>query len=339
MKVTDNILIVKLAALGDVIMASTLVPAIKLRWPDAKITWLTSEGTAPLVRLFDGVDRVVTVNEHALFTKGKLSSIRAVAGAWRDVGRGYDLALVGHTDARYRTLSWTSGARETRRFADARAPRRGFWHGSEYLRLLDSNSIIAPAYATLRIHALPTEPVVPGNGALVVVAPGGGRNVLRDDPLRRWPIAEWTRVVRELVDRGYRVAAIGSAGDAAEGAACASAGAFDLTGQTSLLELTALVQSAQAVVTHDSGTLHLALLLNRPTVALFGPTVPKERIPEGASAIVLSKTTDLPCAPCYDGTNYAKCASNRCVSRVTFAEVVQAVVNQVVAPGRCVFHA
>ena len=338
-KVTDRILIVKLAALGDVIMASTLVPAIRAQHPDAEITWLTSEGAAPLVRLFDGVQRVITVNEHALFTSGKPSAIRAIAGAWRHIGRGYDLALIGHTDARYATLAWASGSHETRRFAETRGPRRGYWHGAEYLRLLENSTAGTPPYATLRTNDLPVAPTVPGNGALVAVAPGGGRNVLRDDPLRRWPISDWTDVVRTLVARGYRVAAIGSEGDNTEGAACAAAGATDFTGRTSLLELAALVRSAQAVVTHDSGTLHLALLLNRPTVALFGPTVPKERIANGARAIVLSNAAALSCAPCYNGIEYAPCARNLCLSRVTSASVVQAIENQLAAPDRCTFHA
>lgn len=337
---TERVLIVKLAALGDVIMASTLVPAIRMRWPSAHITWLAGEGAAPLVRLFDGVDNVITVNERALFTNGKLSAITTIARTWRSVGRGYDIALVGHTDARYKTLVWGAGARDSKLFANELGPRRGFWHGAEYVRLFDESSTdSAPPYATVRRSGLPAAPTIAGNGALVVVAPGGGRNVLRDDPLRRWPLAEWTQAVRGLVARGHRVVAVGSKDDAAEGAACAAVGATDLTGKTSLLELTALIDSASSVVTHDSGTLHLALLLNRPTVALFGPTVPKERIPNGARAIVLSKAHGLPCAPCYNGTGYAECSNNLCISRVAANEVVQAVINQIDFPERWTFQA
>lgn len=334
MKVTERVLIVKLAALGDVIMASTLVPAIRAREPRAEITWVVGEGVAPLVRLFNGVNRVVAVNENALFKRGKISAVRTIAGAWRAIGRGYDLALIAHTDARYSTLGWANGAKLTRRFAGDRAPRREHWHGAEYLRLLDIEATnTPPPYAALNAAQLPAAPSTPGHGALVVVAPGGGRNVLRDDPLRRWPLAEWTAVVRALVARGFCVAAVGSEADKIEGAACAEAGAIDFTGRTSLLELTALINAANAVVTHDSGTLHLALLLNRPTVALFGPTVPQERIPVGAPAVVLSKAAGLPCAPCYDGVRYADCALNLCLTRLTAHEVIQAVESQLATPG------
>ena len=333
MKVTERVLIVKLAALGDVIMASTLVPAIRRRHPDAEITWVVGEGAAPLVKLFSGVDHVIPVNENALFKRGKLSAIHTIVRTWRAVGRGYALALIAHTDARYTTLGWADGAKVTHRFADERAPRRGRWHGAEYLRLIDCNAAEdAPPYVKVDDDRLPPAPRVDGTGALIVIAPGGGRNVLRDDPLRRWPISDWAIVVRALVLRGYRVVAVGAAADRAEGAACAEAGALDLTGRTSLLELTALINAADAVVTHDSGTLHLALLLSRPTVALFGPTAPEERIPRGAPAVALNKTDDLPCAPCFDGFGYAECALNRCLTRVSTAAVIQAVERQLTSP-------
>lgn len=330
---TERVLIVKLAALGDVVMASTLVPAVRARHPAAEITWVVGEGSAPLVKLFEGVDRVITVNENALFKQGKFSSVRTIARAWQEIGRGYDMALIGHTDARYRTLGWMDGAKVTYSFADARAPRRNRWHGAEYLRLLDADDAdMAPPYARLRVDELPAAPAIAGDGPLIVVAPGGGRNVLRDDPLRRWPISEWTATVRSLVQRGFRVAAIGAASDQAEGAACRDAGAIDLTGRTSLLELTALINAADVVVTHDSGTLHLALMLDRPTVALFGPTVPAERIPKGARTTVLSNASELSCAPCYDGVRYAECALNLCLARVPSVAVTRAVEQQLVSP-------
>ncbi|MGV3710370.1 MAG: glycosyltransferase family 9 protein [Gemmatimonas sp.] len=342
---TDRVLIVKLAALGDVIMASTLIPAIRAQWPTAEITWLVGEGSAPLVRLLSGVDHVRTVNERALLAEGKWSSLRAIGGAWRAVGRGFDWAIVGHTDARYATLAWVSGARTIRRFAGGDGPRAGEWHGAGYARLAPSRPVhgttnATPArYASVRRDALPASPAMGGDAPLAVLAPGGGRNVLRDDPLRRWPLPMWISLTRRLVSRGYRVVAAGGPSDVREGAACGEAGAIDLTGRTTLLELIALINSAHSVVTHDSGTMHLALLLDRPTVALFGPTVPVERIPEGARATVLSRAAGLACAPCYDGAGYASCSDNLCINRVPVASVVEAVERQVADPEACVFQA
>ncbi len=350
----ERILLVKLAALGDAVMASTLVPAIRARWPRAELAWVTGQGIAPLVRSLQGVDRVIEVDEAALLGGRRMAAARAMVRAWGEIGRGWDLALVAHTDARYALLARASGASDIRRFADKRGPRAGRWHGAEYARLLQDNVDAAgdvagdvdanadlgvdanaaarpqanstdPPLAVLRTDALPAARIPAGGGALILVAPGGGRNVLRDDALRRWPIISWQSAVETLVADGHRVVAIGGVGDAAEGAACAEAGATDLTAGTSLLELMALIRASDVVVTHDAGTLHLAILLRRPTVALFGPTRPDERIPSGAAVTVLSRANGLACAPCYDGQRYAICASNRCLNAVPSHEVAHAV--------------
>ena len=79
-------LIVKLAALGDVVMASTLVGAIRGRDAEAHITWLCGSGVAPLVRLFDGVDEVVVVNELALLRGSAPARFRALLALWVLIG-------------------------------------------------------------------------------------------------------------------------------------------------------------------------------------------------------------------------------------------------------------
>jgi heptosyltransferase-2 len=326
-KVTTRVLIVKLAALGDAIMASTLVPAIRAEWPDAEITWAAGTGILPIVSALDGIDRIIPIDDRALLSGKKGRAGLAMLRAWRSIGRRYDVALVAHTDARYGLLARFSGAKHVRRFADERGPRSGRWHGSEYLRLISDRAAenAAPSFPRLRDQVLPPAPHVAGSGSLVVIAPGGGRNILRDDPLRRWPVESWVTAVRTMVRNGHRVVCVGGRDDHMEAAACASAGAVDLTGQTSMLELLALIESASVVVTHDSGPLHLAILARRPTVALFGPTSPAERIPEWANVSVLSRAAELACAPCYDGYGYAECALNLCLSRVRAADVVRAV--------------
>jgi len=326
--VSERILIVKIAALGDAIMASTLIPAIRREWPAATIGWLAGRSIAPIVKLFEGVDEVITVDEQALLRGGRLNALRTMVGTWRLVGRRWDRAIVAHTDRRYALLSAASGARTTRRYANAFAPRKGRWHGAEYARLIGGPSTAIEAiahYSSLKTNLLPAPPSVTGSGPLVVLMPGGARNVLRDDHLRRWPIESWTAATTELVRRGYRVVAAGAPNDHPECSRVEQAGAMNLCGRADLLQLAALLNSADVVVTHDSGPLHLSLMLDRPVVALFGPTAPTDRIPVNSRAIVLTRAHDLPCAPCYDGRNFAECARNLCLSRIPAMEVVESV--------------
>lgn len=326
--VSERILIVKIAALGDAIMASTLIPAIRRQWPTATIGWLAGRSIAPIVELFDGVDEVIAVDDRALLREGRLKALSTIAGTWRAVGRRWDRAIVAHTDHRYALLSAASGARTTLRYANQFAPRKGRWHGSEYARLAlgDPSAEVADAhYTALKTERLPAPPDVSGNGPIVVMVPGGARNVLRDDHLRRWPIEAWVATAAELVTRGYRVVAAGAKADHVECARVEQAGALNLCGHTNLLQLAALLNRADVVVTHDSGPLHLSVALDRPVVALFGPTSPAEFLPSPSRTIVLTRAHDLPCAPCYDGRNFADCALNLCLTRIPVTEVVQAV--------------
>ena len=100
-------------------------------------------------------------------------------------------------------------------------------------------------------------------------------------------------------------------------AAFAGIDVIDLIGATTLPGLAALYAACAAVVTHDSGPLHIARLVDAPVVALFGPTMPMTVVRESPRAITLWPGVALPCAPCYDGQNYAACPSNRCLQLLT----------------------
>ena len=77
------------------------------------------------------------------------------------------------------------------------------------------------------------------------------------------------------------------------------------------------------VVTHDSGILHLAILLRRRVVALFGPTDPSGRVPQNSYGRVriFWYGSSISCCPCYDGKTFAKCDNNLCLDRIPVAEV------------------
>lgn len=339
-----RVVLVKLAALGDVIMASTLVGALRTRWPESQLTWVTGTPLAPLVGRLDGVDSILPVDTAALLTGRLPARVAALAAAWRAIGRQpYDLGLVAHTDPRYASLLWGARVRAVRRFrvgplgsphgADAAgqdaSPRE--WMGAAYARMLDGLNGDHPRPSPPRLARLQLSPEElargkPAHGA-VLVAPGGARNLLRDNPLRRWPLSQWVALTRALVAAGHRVVLVGSPEDTDEAAALTAAvpAVTSLVGRTTLLELAALLARARLLVSHDSGPMHLAALTRTPTVALFGPTDPAVFVPPGAAVVVASAAANLPCAPCYDGKGYAACRSNRCLNEVTSVQVMRAV--------------
>ena len=196
-------------------------------------------------------------------------------------------------------------------------PLPGRYQGDEYVRLvtgLDGPSAPVAAIPLLRPSLRPAlEEKLEKNGKVVALAPGGARNILRDDALRRWPVENYALLAGKFLKEGYQVLLTGSHQDDWVRVPFEKLAVTDLVGQTSLTDLMALFGRCRLVVTHDSGPLHLAVASGTPTIALFGPTNPGEKIPSSGKTKVLWGGEHLACRPCYDGRNYWDCHDNQCL--------------------------
>lgn len=324
-------LIIKLAAIGDVTMALPMITALRDADPAARITWLAGATSAPLLRCVDDLE-VLAIDEARLLQGKPLAKTGVVMDAWASLrGRRFDLVLIAHSDARYKLLGARVRAAERRWLGDAGIRPRfvpGRYYGDEYVRLVTgiddgtARRYGAPlvtvgldAEVSARLAALDARPTI-------ALAPGGAANPGRDDPLRRWPTERYAELARRLVRQGRRVVLTGAPGDAWTRPHFADIDVVDLIGATTLPGLVALYRLCAAVVTHDSGPLHLAHLAGSPLVALFGPTPPASMLRGGERDATLWPGVALPCAPCYDGRNFAACADNVCMQRIAVDDVV-----------------
>ena len=117
-------------------------------------------------------------------------------------------------------------------------------------------------------------------------------------PAKRWPPGYFAALAKQLAQRGYTVWLLGSAADKPVGEEIAAGGdATDLCGVTSLDEAIVLLSGAQLVVTNDSGLMHVAAALGRPTIAIYGSSSPAFTPPLSESARVVK--LDVPCSPCF----------------------------------------
>ena len=151
---------------------------------------------------------------------------------------------------------------------------------------------IAARDATLARHGLSSTPPV------AAFAPGAEYG-----PAKRWPTRHFARLAKDLAERGYQVWLFGSAKDAdvtAEIQKLSGGICRDLAGKTSLDEAIDLMSVASRVVTNDSGLMHVAAALDRPTAAIFGSSSPAFTPPLSAKAKVISLR--LSCSPCFART-------------------------------------
>jgi lipopolysaccharide heptosyltransferase II len=93
-------------------------------------------------------------------------------------------------------------------------------------------------------------------------------------------------------------------------------------GKTSVTELAALMKRFKAYITPDSAPMHIAAAVGVPCVALFGPTDPKRHAVPSDTCTIISKAADFDCAPCYSPGCSKKTS---CMKKITVEEVVRAV--------------
>ena len=121
-------------------------------------------------------------------------------------------------------------------------------------------------------------------------------------PAKRWPAEHFAALARSAAARGMQAWLFGAQSEQALGEAivqqAATAGVSNLCGQTALGEAIDLMSAAVAVVSNDSGLMHVAAALGRPLVALYGSSSPVHTPPLAADADVL--TLALPCSPCFE---------------------------------------
>jgi lipopolysaccharide heptosyltransferase II len=120
---------------------------------------------------------------------------------------------------------------------------------------------------------------------------------------KRWPSEYYAELAANYLARGWQVALYGSANDQeVTGNIHRLSGGhelcFDLAGKTSLAEAVDMLSLSSAVVSNDSGLMHIAAALGRPMVVVYGATSPAFTPPLDPLADVL--VSDIDCAPCFE---------------------------------------
>jgi heptosyltransferase-2 len=328
----ERVLVVHVAGIGDAAVASTVVERLRAERPGAEITWLCGTAAAPVVELFDGISRVVTVDQERLYHGNPVARASEIMGVWGRLGRAYDRVIILHPDPRYRILVahlvGVPKAHLSRARHGEMNPVPARFLGDEYARLAGPapREHIGPiercyAMADVRPRLGPGRPRARPRVSIVA---GGARNALRDDPLRRWPVEGYAEVASGLVGDGFEVVLLGSRSDDWVRPAFAGIDVVDRIGALSLRETLEALRDSDLVVTHDTGPMHLARLVRAPLLALFGPTIPAQVLSIDHTVTVLWGGAHLACRPCFDGRNFARCASNLCLKSVTSADVLAA---------------
>jgi heptosyltransferase III len=330
----SNILVIKLRYVGDVLLATPVLRALRDRFPDARITMAVNKGTEDVLRWNPDLDEAL-----ALRRGGLRDELRFLLNLRR---RNFDL-VVDLTDGdRSAFLSWWTGA----------ATRIGFnrehrWRGAFYtaviphtpgLHRIDRNLEalrplgIDPKTVTPELHLSAEEErqaarllidlgAAPHSGVarpLIMLHPGARYW------FKSWPVERFAALADRLVEaHGCQVLIGGS--DQDEKAAAGIVGAarskpITLAGRADLLTFAAIVKHCALFIGNDNGALHIAASVGTPVVGLFGPSNPREWGPRGDRVAVLYKGLD--CRACFHPT--CERGEANCMRQISVDEVFDA---------------
>jgi lipopolysaccharide heptosyltransferase II len=190
--------------------------------------------------------------------------------------------------------------------------RLGFRPGEPDLAIRLPPETEAAAEALLARHGL-------AGRDLAIIAPGTVWET------KRWGAEGFAAAARHLAARGLGVLLAGAPADRPRAAAVAALApaALDLTGETSVGLLAALIARARLCVTNDSGPMHIAVALGTPVVSVFGPTNPVRTGPYRHPESVVR--TGIACSPCYIRTLRRCPNAHRCLAELPPAPVVAAI--------------
>lgn len=335
-----QILIIRLSSIGDVIHCTPVAASIKAAWPDAKVTWLVGEVSADVIRYNPYIDEIWIWSRERFETHLRHREWGKALAMWRSLGerlatRYFDAVLDIHG-----LLLTGLIARKTK------SSRRIGLHGAKELNPLFMNQTAPPIGAKIfdrYLGVLRPLGITPSIRRMTLVVPDEAVR-WADEYLKRsglmhqpklailivgttWPTKNWSpgffAMTARLLSRDYTVVLGGGKGEISRAAritAAAGVPVINAVGDTSLLEMAALISRSAVVVTGDTGPLYMAAALGIPTVALFGPTDPELLNPEGKQHAAIVRRQECSC--CYK----QQCPTGRsdCMANIHPAAVVRA---------------
>ena len=302
-------LIVGPAWVGDMVMAQSLLQLLKARRPDRELDVIAPPATYPLLTRMPEVAQAIPL----LARHGRLALGHRLALGWGLRRRRYQEALVLPSSYKAALPAWISGARRRTGFlGEAR------WGLLNDIRREPPGRKMRTVDRFLMLGLEPGEPIPAPPPPRLVTDPDNGRSVLERlggprpervlalcpgaeyGPAKRWPARHFAALAKTYRTLGWQIWLVGGPRDqevAQEIRKLSEGACVDLTGRTSLLEALDLLGLATAVVSNDSGLMHVAAALGRPLVAVFGSSDPEHTPPLDPHAIALSLY--LPCSPCF----------------------------------------
>lgn len=339
----SSILIVKLSAIGDVVHTLPLLEVLKDRFKHARIDWLIEEDSSQIIEGHPSLNRIIVSRRKSwqkriLKRKDALSVIREVKGFLGDL-RLHNYDLVIDIQGLFKSGILVAFSKGNRKIGMSDA-REGAWlfvnerpipvqkelHAIDrYLKLaeyLDCDISAKKGFIPISESDKAVIDEMLGSNGL------GEKPFICINPMAGWKTKLWEpERFAVLADRlqndlSSEIIFTGSKQDSAVIEAISKMmkkKPLNLAGRTTLKGLACLYSKCQALISTDTGPMHIAAAMGCRVVALFGPTAPWRTGPYGKGHRVISAGVE--CSPCFRKT----CDSMKCMKGITVERVLEGV--------------
>lgn len=309
-----SILLIRYSALGDVVLATSLLQPLRQKYPGVRIEWVTDANFAPL--LAGVVDRVIP------FSRKEPASKAAVL---REVEGRFDLAIDLQNKLWSMRVARAAAGQRLRFVRRSALQALGSLFGRDVIfdgehavelyahaaQLEKSGAVSLVASESAKARAAELVP----EARWVAVAPGAAWES------KRWPAGRFGEVAKTLRADGYRIALVGGPMDGAllDAVRAECTPDIDLT-RESLEVLAACLGRMSLLIGNDSGLVHVTLAMGKPALALFGPTSVKRWGPRPPGAAL---SLQLDCAPCSNhGSRACPLGHHDCLQKLDVTRVL-----------------
>lgn len=334
-----NILIVKLSAIGDVIHTLPSLAELRRFYPDAYITWVVEEAAAALVKNHPLLDEVIISRRKSWiknFRSGKIKqSLKEIVSFVKTLRqRRYDLVIDFHglfkssiivfLSLGKRKIGYDSMQELSGLFISEKIPEDMNKHAVD--RYLDFPRYLGAKTGSAQF-VLPFNQEAEERARIILRKYNlEDKKFIAMNPVALWETKLWNNAkfahLADLINSELQMKVIftGSEKSPIENiTSLMTTEKINLGGKTTLLDLAYIYKRAQALITTDSGPMHLAAALETPVVALFGPTDPARTGPYGFDHIIIR--TGIACSPCLE----KKCSTKKCMEDISIGQVFSAV--------------
>ena len=330
-----KILIIKMTAVGDVVLSTAAFKAIRSKFPNARVYCLTSPQASPII------ESCPYINETLVF-EPKLKDLKSLMSKSRELRRcHFDKVVDLQNNRLSHLLSFLTFPKESYGYDNGKF---SFLLSQKIKNNVRNIPPVEHQFRVLKMLGIDYDPALrlELNPSLKDEAHVQelldsewlsepqvfvGLNISASEkwPTKNWPLEHMAKLCDILGHKNIRVILTGENKDKPLGRkliAMARAKPASFIGKTNIMQLAALIKHCRVYLSPDSAPLHLAASMRVPIIAFFGPTDARRHMPPGDQHVIFHKP--MKCSPCYSGV--CKIKTHACMNEIQPEEVARKVI-------------